>query len=348
MTNLTLLDKYGASRKTLEGGVTQKELASLMIDEWVSYFECHKCDKYNYCKFSASSDQDNSSRSIDKKCGVRVSIMKNYVNSCFSLLLRCNYEQKQDFLDASFYFTDFVNYSERLLTAYLNDDLLDYFENGHLFFGYLAHLRYQLDQIAMHLKSIPEFRVIRGFFLVEGESEMEFVKTLSESQLSWFYDVWVESYGGKGNRRPAKLLMLADFLKEKGFKIYIQGDKDSKNNDIFLQLQNKIPELNTFAFSHDFESSIPADLLFQSLKQIGCLKNVSFYEFRYTIEGFNEAVQKCLKIKWDVDLDRIKVRLAKEVARQIIKNELWTSEEFWKSELGKFVNFIIQGNIDRS
>lgn len=341
LTHLEIFDISGVSHRSLKGTVSENELASLMIEEWIPYFECHKCGRYDYCKFRASPHPANPNRSEDIRCGVTVSIIKNFVNSCFPLILKCNIKQKQDFLDAAFYFYSYINFNEQFLGAYLNKDIVNFFGNNPLMFGHVTHFRNQLDKMAEHLKSIPEFKVIKGYLLVEGEAEKEFVKTLKESHLLWFNDILVESYGGKGNMRPNKLEMLAQTLTRDGYEIYIQGDQDSHESDIFVQLVQKgIVKLeNTFAFIHDFESSIPNNLIFEGLKQIGHLNNVSLDEFCTSLENLDGSINTCLNDKFGID-DSIKVPLAREIARLYYNNSLWGSKEFMQSELGKFIDFI--------
>lgn len=341
ITNLEIFDISGVSHRSLKGTFSENELALLMIEEWIPYFECHKCGRYDYCKFRASPHPANPNRSEDIRCGVTVSIMKNFVNSSFPLMLKCSVKQKQDFLDAAFYFCSYINFNEQLLGAYLNEDIVTFFGNNPSFFGYVTHFRNQLDKMAEHLKSIPEFKVIKGYLLVEGEAEKEFVKTLKESHLLWFNDILVESYGGEGNRRPNKLQMLVQTLTRDGYEIYIQGDQDSSERDIFLQLirQKMVKLENTFPFIHDFESSIPDNLILEGLKQIGHLKNVSLDEFHTSLENLDESINRCLNDKFGVN-DSIKVPLAREIARLYYNNSLWESEEFMKSELGKFIDFI--------
>ena len=168
-------------------------------------------------------------RSLDRQCGVTKSVLQNLVNSCFPLLMRCGYEEKQEFFDASFYFIDYINTTEALIGGYLNKEIVDFFGiYGPGLFGTIITLRTKLDKIAHHLKLIPEFNTTKGYLLVEGKSEKIFVETLKETHLSWFEEILVESYDGKGNKSPSKLLILAKKLNQTGYDLYIQGDQDSK------------------------------------------------------------------------------------------------------------------------
>lgn len=343
LTNLEILDVYGVSRKPLNGFVSQNELTSLMIEEWIPYFECHKCGRYDYCKFSAPPHPANPDRSLDIQCGVTIAIMENYIRSSFPLLMECDEEQKQNFLDASFYFCEFINFAESSLGAYLDDDIVKFYGNKPSFFTIVINLRNQLNQIAKHLSSIPEFNAIKGYLLVEGETEKEFVKTLKESRLILFKDVLVESYEGKSNKKPAKLLLLVKIFQQSGYEIYIQGDKDSTDNDIFSQLiEKKIVKLeNTLSFTHDFESSIPDYMLLEALNNLNYLTDVSIEEFKTIRKSFRNSVIECLEEVWEINVDSIKIPLAKEVAKLFIDKTPRKDEDFWDTELGKFINLIV-------
>lgn len=238
VNNLTLLDISGTSRIPLEGEVTIEELISLMTSKWIPYIECHKCGRYDYCKFRAPPHHINPKRSQEKKCGVTQSVLQNFINSCFPLLVKCGYKEKQEILDASFYFIDYINTTEALIGGYLNTEIVDFFGSyGPNLFGTIITMRIKLDKIAYHLKLIPEFHTTKGYLLVEGKSEKTFVESL-KGTIGWFDEILVESYDGKGNKSPSKLLILAKKLNQTGYDLYIQGDQDSKEGDIFQRLVN--------------------------------------------------------------------------------------------------------------
>jgi hypothetical protein len=280
LNNLTLLVKHGKSRIQLKREVTSEELISLLASKWISYCECHQCGRYDYCKFRAPPHPFNPNHSLDKQCGVTESVLQNFINSCFPLLMKCDYKEKQEFLDASFYFIDYINTTEALIGGYLNTEIVDFFGNyGPSLFGTIVTLRTKLDKVAYHLKSIPEFHTTKGYLLVEGKSEKTFVETL-KGTIGWFDEVLVESYDGRGNKSPSKLLILAKKLNQTGYDLYIQGDQDSKEGDIFQRLINRniVKTGNTFSFVIDFESSIPDGVLIESLKRINVLDNAFLEE----------------------------------------------------------------------
>ena len=158
----------------------------------------------------------------------------------------------------------------------------------------------------------------------------------------WFKDVLVESYGGKSNRKPAKLVLLSKTFKRSGHELYIQGDKDSMGSDIFLQLvkQKIVKSENTLAFAHDFESSIPDYLLLEALNRLDYLNGISIEEFTASRQGFKNSVIECLETRWSINIDSIKIPLAKEIAKLYLESTLSTDEDFCNTELGEFINLI--------
>lgn len=342
VNNLTLLDISGTSRIPLEGEMTSEELISLMTNKWIPYIECHQCGRYDYCKFRAPPNHVNPKRSQEKKCGVTQSVLENYINSCFPLLVRYCYKEKQEFLDASFYFIDYINTTEALIGGYLNTEIVDFFGSyGPSLFGTIITMRTRLDKIAYHLKLIPEFHTTKGYLLVEGKSEKTFVESL-KGTIGWFDEFLVESYDGKGNKSPSKLLILAKKLNQTGYDLYIQGDQDSKEEDIFQRLINSniVKPGNTFSFVIDFESSIPDDLLLESLKRINVLDSAFLDELSMNKDILEKPLIKILKETGRINIDSIKVPLAQDVARLFGKYQLWADENFMKSELGSFIEFI--------
>ena len=149
----------------------------------------------------------------------------------------------------------------------------------------------------------------------------------------------VESYDGRGNKSPSKLCPLAKKFNQTGYELYIQGDQDSRERDIFKRLieRNIVKTGNTFSFVSDFESSIPDGLLFESLKRIGVVDNAFLEELRMNKDISEKPLLKILQETGRVNVDSIKVPLAQDVARLFGEYYLWTDENFMKSELGSFI-----------
>ena len=113
LTGLTI-ETPGSQRLPLEGNFDAMSLVERMIYEWVPYFECHKCGRFDYCKFVLRFPND-PHRARDIKCGVVESVLRLFVKSTFPILAELSTEQRQAYLDAAFHFETFVFYAETLI-----------------------------------------------------------------------------------------------------------------------------------------------------------------------------------------------------------------------------------------
>jgi len=68
-TGLSIFDVYGVKRVPLEGEFNAAILAERLVEEWIPYYECHKCGRFDYCKF-VERKPHNPTRAFDIKCGV--------------------------------------------------------------------------------------------------------------------------------------------------------------------------------------------------------------------------------------------------------------------------------------
>jgi hypothetical protein len=74
LTGLTI-ETPSNQRLPLEGNFDAVSLAERMIYEWVPYFECHRCGRFDYCKFvQRLPNYPDSARDI--KCGVVGSVLR--------------------------------------------------------------------------------------------------------------------------------------------------------------------------------------------------------------------------------------------------------------------------------
>jgi hypothetical protein len=112
LTGLTIPDMSGVERVSLDGDYPIERLVSTLVEEWIPYYECHECGRWDYCKF-AQKHPVNPARSVDIKCGVAIDCLSNLVLSAFPLLEKMNRDQKQTFLDGAFHFFGFVYSAEQ-------------------------------------------------------------------------------------------------------------------------------------------------------------------------------------------------------------------------------------------
>lgn len=170
LTGLTIVTP-GNHRLPLEGNFDAVSLANRMIFEWVPYFECHRCGRFDYCKF-VERFPNYPDKARDIKCGVVVSALRLFVKSTFPIFAELGKEQRQAYLDAAFHFETFLFYAETLLGTYMNEDFVeDKSDFAALQYGRgLIRLRDSLNSIAENLRGIPQFASQRAILFVEGFS----------------------------------------------------------------------------------------------------------------------------------------------------------------------------------
>lgn len=348
LTGTSIFEADGLKRIPLNGPYTVSRLADMMVAEWIPYFECHKCGRFDYCKFVERLPQ-NPHLARDIKCGVAVAAIRNLVERSFGLLLAADTDTRQHFLDGAFHLFGFVYRAELQIGAFLNDDILDWWNTyAPATFGHLASLRSHLDAVAYHLGHFEAFGAKDSVLLVEGWSEKALVERLKHSRLLWFLRLDVRPYGGRGNRRPGRIELLLEEHRAKGYTVYLQGDADGKGGDLFSQLVNRqlVDRDHTFVFEHDFESAIPPGLLYDALRAIGEADAIDRQEFVAAAGGGSGSIIERLRTRIGFDLERVKVPLAQAVA-DLLNATIWDRGKPWwddqlfmTTELGRFLDFL--------
>lgn len=349
LTGAFIFDSGGLRRTLLKGEYTASSLGDTLVAEWVPYFECHHCGRFDYCKFVQRLPQ-NPHRARDIKCGVAVAAIRNLVERSFGLLLTSDPKSRQHFLDGAFHLFGFVYRAELQIGNFLDEDILDWWSTyAPATFGQLASLRSHLDAIAYHLGHFEAFAAKDSILLVEGWSEKAFVERLKQSRLAWFLRLDVRPYKGRGNRRPGRIELLLEEYRAKGYTVYLQGDADGRPAaDVFSQLVGRklVEPDHTFVFQYDFESAIPPALLYEALDEIGEVEDTDRQEFMVAAAGSSASIGEQLKAALGLDIERIKVPLAEAVADILNGPSLrattawWDDQSFMATELGRFLHFL--------
>jgi hypothetical protein len=341
LTILTLDDQ----REELAGSYTAAELAEVFVSDWIPYFECEKCGRRAYCKYTKA-DPYRAGRLAQIQCGVLVTMISHYVGGVFPLLRTLSRQELQGFLDGSYYLVKFVYETELHIGHMIDEDFIEWLGNEEYrasFFGATARLRKHLDRLAAALRSVEPFHTKSAIILAEGAAEKAFLQKLRESRLLWFIDLEVESYYGKGNRGPKKLRLLAQRLRGQGYDVFIQGDCDGKVRDIFQQLVQKglVDADKTFAFEVDFETSFPPDILQAALSDMGLLAGVPFKDFNDKALKMapGQSILDVLRTEFGIKPD--KVELAEALGAVLNESADWGPHSpFWSSEIGRFLDRI--------
>ena len=345
--NTEIYEINGHSKIRFEGSYSSTDLANEFIERWIPYYECHKCGKGDYCKYTIPYSNQTSKKQ-DIKCGVAKKALENYVEITFHVLENADKQKQQRYLDSAFHFFNYIYKSEQLNGAIIDDDKLEYWGKYSKFFlTEILSLRDILNDFGKNFKELSEVYEGQSILLVEGETELKFIENLrgdgNTSRASFYI---VDCYHGKGNKLPKRIQMLIDDYKLKGYSIYIQGDEDGTGDgsgfDKFKYYVDKeiIEKDNIFQFEHDFESSIPRKILFYILKDLNLIKEESPQEF-YDLPN-DKSINLILKENYNIDTEQnnLKTKIAKKLGKILFHYDRIQNEEFNDSELFRFIKFI--------
>jgi hypothetical protein len=333
-----------SQRIELSQSYSEEKLTKLFIQRWIPHLECQECGRHTYCKFTQPHPH-RPGRLLDIQCGVVVEVVRNYVKSTFSTALSLSKEELQQYIDASFHLVEFVYKAELYIGSMIDSGYLKYLAEDQYrvaMFGYVSQLREDLNKYAGALREIKAFRTKKTVILVEGASEKWFLERIRETGLASFIDLDVENYEGRGNRKPTFLRLLATRLKNQGYELFIQGDCDGQNDDIFQALVNKgiVKKEYTFQFRVDFETSFHPKILLIALHELGLLKGIDKEKFMAKVSSnSSESVVKILKDEFSISVD--KTELADELANIFINT--WYRQDYdelWNSEIRSFLDCI--------
>ncbi len=338
---ISTINPYGLYPLELMGEFEERGLSNELVDRWVPYYECHKCGRSDYCKFTIQHEYVKH-KFKDIQCGVVVKVINNFIDQTFHLLTTYKKDQLQKYFNGLYYFQKFIYQSELETGMFLDKDMLDWYgEHSPQNYGHVLYIRHYLDELGKNFRELNEFGATKGILMVEGKTEEIFINRLISNGDFSAKQFIVQSYDGKNNKSEKKIKMLIEKNREVGYEIFIQGDKDG--NDInFFQNHIKnglISEDHTFQFKHDFETSIPIKLFYgvlNTLKIIDC--NTS--EFVNKIGNKNQSINQTIKEEFDIDLSKHKTDIA-DALGIIVRHLHWrTNKSIHNSELGDFLEFV--------
>ncbi|ADQ78790.1 hypothetical protein Palpr_0634 [Paludibacter propionicigenes WB4] len=345
--NIEIFEINGSSKIKFEGLYSPIELAREFTKRWIPYYECHKCGKGDYCKFAIPYFGDNYYKQ-DIQCGVAKKALENYILRTFHVLNNANKQKQQNYVDSAFYFFKYIYLSEQLNGLFINDDKLEYLGKYSIsLLTEILSLRDVLNKFGKDFKMFSELYNGQSLLLVEGKSELKFIEYLGgDDILSNSFTFIVESYNGKGNKLPKRIEMLIEDYQTKGYSIYIQGDEDGDGDgsgyDKFKYYVDKgtISKKNIFQFKYDFESSIPIEILFHILQELGYLKDNSLDDLIKLPK--NKSINTILKEKFDIDTEKnkLKTQIAKKIGNIIFNSTYKETEKYNEFELFKFTRFL--------
>ena len=341
---LQLLDSYGIRSIHLAGNISTDELAQMMVETWVFYLECHKCGRSDYCKF-ARPHPVNPLKKLEIRCGVAEAVIRNFLKKTESIAESLAPAALQAYLDGAYYLTKFTQEAEQRIGMVMNPGVLDWWgKYAPSLFGNLTEMRDTLNSLAQNFKEVPDLNSDKGLLLVEGWAEKAFIDKLRESHSSWFLDLMVECYDGKGNRKSKRIAMLLDKYIDHGYTVFIQGDADGKPEEIFKGLMDSghLASKNTFVFVHDFETSIPIDIFIEILDRIGVPITFDPKDVKDSLAQNPRSILNVLKDDFETDVSSKKMDIATELGEFLNGYDWawWMDDNFMGTELGRFLRFI--------
>jgi hypothetical protein len=140
-----------------------------------------------------------------------------------------------------------------------------------------------LENLRREMGIVQKRNLYEKVICVEGESELNFIKTIFLSTKLANFDFPVYDYHGKGNAQN-----LAYFIKEKnrqGIRVLLSYDKDRRSDSFVKKVKEKSSIEKVFRFEKDFESSFPPKLL------------------KYALESY---IQKYTKLSITIDIADIR------------------------------------------
>lgn len=344
-TGLSIFEIDGITRRDLGGEYDDKQLASVLIEAWIPYYECDKCGKVDFCKYTEPHPHL-PGKTRDIKCGVAVNALQNFVRVSFPVLSKIEKSHQQKVLDAAYFFTKYIYESEQYNGLCIDPEILDWF--GQYSLGTMvriSHLAEDLTRFRSLLKDIPAFSYNLPVFFVEGEAEEAFLFEMQKTRSSWFQNLNVRCSGGEGNLNAKRVTELFQQLRQQGYKVFVQADGDVNNciQAIKALISNGVLDKEkVFTFKYDFESAFPPEMLLKALQRLKILEGVTPEEFEAKVYSQEQSVVKTIKAVYGVDIEPLKVNLAKELAAVLIcLGSWWADEEFLKTEIGEFLKFII-------
>jgi len=339
--DLYIFDINEMNKISLNKCENEKHILELMIEEWIPYFECHKCGKWDYCKY-VQVNSANSNRAVDIKCGVAIDFLTNYMKNTFNKVHKLETAKVQPYLNTAYYLTQFVLYSEWQIGKFINDDYQEYLGSyAPMIFGQTKRIREFLDKAHQEMKELDFFYSNQSILFVEGNSEKIFLEGMKKTNLTNF-DILIENYAGEGRIKYSKVEHHFKSYKSRGYAVYLQTDLDGKNENSNTQRiisNGLIDKENIFAFKFDFETAIPIKLLYTLLSQNNFIED--------SFENFNKNYKRDISIVKYVEANYSvssfpKVVIAEKLAERMVEDKYkWLDNKiFFETELGKFMQFI--------
>jgi len=344
--DVSILAEKGFSQETIllpDGEYSRAELLNTLVNEWIPFFECHKCGRFSYCKF-AIPHPANPNRAKDIQCGVVVNALDNFLKVSWEKLQVYSPEQLENYLKGLFHFSQFILDVEISIGNYINSDYLDWAGNelARKEFGFISHFRVHLDKFSSEFKELEDFRTKGRWLIVEGDAEKAFIERLGELRFNTIYVSGVEKYGGKTNATSVRFRLHVESLKNRGYTVSVQGDRDNSKKNRLEQFVNDglVEKELTFPFSKDFEGSFPVPVLHHVLQHTGYEVSLEWLSDRLA-QNSHPPIIDMVEAKIGQKIN--KVKLARNLAD--VMDDNWTEiiQRYQENEIVKWLQFLRTG-----
>lgn len=334
----------GFTRSELQGTFTSPKLAGLLVEVWLPYFECKKCGRWKYCGLADPVYPQRLDPYRNYRCGVARLALSNFLLSAFPSLSKANPKQRNDLLDAAYYFTQYVFRSEVNVGNFLSVGMLNWYgELSHLMASNLKGVRQHLGSFFDRMRGFPEFCLRERMLLVEGQTELRFVERLRSSP-NWFpYDLHVATYEGKSNRNSRLTLLIKRYEKD-GYDVLVQGDADGQDKTRIHQelcRQHGISTERVFLFDRDFEHAVGKKLLATGITRMLDLSIDYLDSISSDLEARGSIGDVFARYAAGKDFSDHKVGLAECIAEELVPIH-WPFADavFLGKEIVDFVTFV--------
>lgn len=186
-------------------------------------------------------------------------VTKNIIEVSFDYFSELPEEKKSHFLRALGKLFDIALAIKTWEFQLSRDDASWYWKGLPTYFLSLAALVEPLEDIRREMGEVDRDNLHEKIVFVEGATESNFVRTIYLTTRLASFDFSVHDYSGCGNANN-----LVNFIKEKnrqGVKVLFTHDKDGRGKSFVSKIKDKSNVEGFFAFSRDFESAFPPEVL---------------------------------------------------------------------------------------
>jgi hypothetical protein len=263
LEGMSFLGTDGARRRLKQDYYAAYEFVREIEDYWLSPIKCKECGKRSTCVFP---QRDPSLLGGEQPCEVTLLALNTTAEHLWPSLANLEANQVQDGLDALFHVTRFADEGERSIGRLCSRTYQNWLATMvPMVLSDPIYLRNDLDALATKLKELP-FGHQNAAVLVEGESEAAFLRELANA--GRIVGTAAYPYGGSGTAKY--LREVVTHLRDRGMRVFVQGDLDGKSAESKQNWRRKLEErgAHVFLFQRDFEAAFTHDQRVHALSRL--------------------------------------------------------------------------------